>query len=52
MPEEHERAIWFNVRFGSNLHKNCGSIIRIKGEDLIKLERGPEPPVLLKRILQ
>jgi len=47
MSEEHERAIWFNVRFGSNLHKNSGSIIRIKGEDLIKLERGPDNRLLV-----
>ena len=47
MSEEHERATWFNVRFGSNLHKNSGSIIRIKGEDLIKLERGPDNRLLV-----
>jgi hypothetical protein len=47
MSEEHERATWFNVRFGSNLHKNSGNIIRIKGKNLIKLERGRDNKLLV-----
>jgi hypothetical protein len=47
MSEEHESANWFNVRFGSNLHKNSVNIIRIKGKDLIKLERGRDNKLLV-----
>lgn len=41
------RARTFNITLGSNVHKNSGGIIRVRGEEMLKLERGGDNALLV-----